>query len=174
MSAVKNVILIGMPGSGKSTVGVLLAKTLGLDFVDTDLLLQRREGALLQDLLDRRGLEAFLDAEEEAVRALDCAGCVVATGGSAVCRPAAAEHLRALGAVVYLRTPPEELARRIGDITTRGVAMGPGETLAGLYARRRPLYETCAHLTVDTGGLTLEQSVAAVLRALTGLEGGPA
>ena len=165
----KNVILIGMPGSGKSTVGVLLAKTLGMDFVDVDLLIQRRGGALLQQILEERGLEGFLDAEEAAVCGLDCAGCVVAPGGSAVCRPRALEHLRALGTVVCLRLPLAELERRVHNITTRGIAMGPGETLADVYARRLPLYERCAHLTVDTGGLTLEESVAAVLRALAGL-----
>ena len=93
------VTLIGMPGSGKSTVGVLLAKALGFDFLDTDLLLQRREGMYLQDILERRGIEAFLDAEEAAVRSLTCQNTVIAPGGSVVCRRGAMEHLRALGPV---------------------------------------------------------------------------
>lgn len=161
-----NVTLIGMPGSGKSTVGVLLAKTLGLAFVDTDLILQRREGALLQTLLDRRGVEGFLDAEEAAIRALDCAGSVIAPGGSAVCRPGAMARLKALGPVVYLRVPLEELERRLGNITTRGIAMAPGQTLADVYAQRAPLYERYADAAVDIGRATLEETVSAVLGAL--------
>ena len=156
--------LIGMPGSGKSTVGVLLAKALGFEFLDVYLLIQRREGALLQEILDRRGMEAFLDAEEAAIRSLDCARTVIAPGGSAVCRPRAMEHLAALGPVVYLRVPLAELERRVGDITTRGIAMAPGETLAQVYARREPLYRRYAGRTVDVPpGLSLEATVAAVL-----------
>ena len=162
-----NVTLIGMPGSGKSTVGVLLAKALGYQFVDTDLLLQQREGALLQDILDRRGVEGFLDLEGEVLRALDCRGTVIAPGGSCVCRPAAMERLRALGPVVYLRVPLDELERRVDNITTRGIAMAPGETLSGVFARREPLYRAYAGLTVDVAaGQSLEQTVAAVLAGL--------
>ena len=162
-----NVTLIGMPGSGKSTAGVLLAKALGYQFVDTDLLLQQREGALLQDILDRRGVEGFLDLEGEVLRALDCRGTVIAPGGSCVCRPAAMERLRALGPVVYLRVPLDELERRVDNITTRGIAMAPGETLSGVFARREPLYRAYAGLTVDVAaGQSLEQTVAAVLVGL--------
>ena len=117
-----NITLIGMPGSGKSTVGVLLAKALGFQFVDVDLLIQQREGALLQELLDNRGVEPFLDAEEAAICSLACAGAVIAPGGSAVCRAGAIGHLRALGRVVYLHVPLPELERRIHNITTRGIA----------------------------------------------------
>ena len=127
------VTLIGMPGSGKSTVGVLLAKALGYDFLDTDLLLQRREGMYLQDILERRGIEAFLDAEEAAVRSLTCQNTVIAPGGSVVCRRGAMEHLRALGPVLYLRVPLPELERRVNNITTRGIAMAPGQTLGDVY-----------------------------------------
>ena len=163
-----NITLIGMPGSGKSTVGVLLAKALGLPFIDTDLLIQQREGLLLQELLDQRGLDAFLDAEEAAIRSLDCRASVIAPGGSAVCRERAMEHLRALGRVLYLRVPLPELERRIDNITTRGIAKAPGQTLADLYAYRAPLYERFAGAAVDVAGDTLEQTVAAVLRALGG------
>lgn len=161
-----NIILIGMPGSGKSTVGVLLAKTLGYGFVDTDLTIQRREGALLQEILDRRGLESFLSAECDAICSITCSGCVIAPGGSAVCRAAAIGHLRSLGTVVYLRLSLGELEQRLHDIETRGIAMGPGETLADLYNYRTPLYETYADKVVDADGQTLEQTVAAVLRTL--------
>ena len=107
-----NVTLIGMPGSGKSTVGVLLAKFLGYGFLDVDLLIQQQQGALLQEILDRRGVAAFLDAEEQAVLGLRCDGHVIAPGGSAVCRERAALHLKELGPVVYLRVELEELQRR--------------------------------------------------------------
>ena len=161
-----NITLIGMPGSGKSTVGVLLAKSLGFQFVDVDLLIQQREGALL----DTRGVEPFLDAEEAAVRSLACTGAVIAPGGSAVCRAGAIGHLRALGRVVYLHVPLPELERRIHNITTRGIAMAPGQTLADVYAAREPLYRRYADLTVDVGeGRGLEETVAAVLQGLLGL-----
>lgn len=163
----KNITLIGMPGSGKSTVGVLLAKTLGYRFLDADLLIQQREGALLQDILDQRGVEGFLDVEEKVICSLDCTGTVIAPGGSAVCREQAALHLKELGLVVYLHVPLAELERRISNITTRGIAMAPGQTLADVYAIREPLYRRYADLTVDvTGQNTLEETVAAVLERL--------
>ena len=162
-----NITLIGMPGSGKSTVGVLLAKTLGYRFLDTDLLIQQREGALLQDILDKLGVDGFLDVEEAAIRTLDCEGTVVAPGGSAVCREGAIGHLKALGKVVYLHVPLEELERRVDNITTRGIAMEPGQTLADVYAAREPLYRKYADLTVDVlGQSSLEETVAAVLACL--------
>lgn len=161
-----NLILIGMPGSGKSTVGVLLAKILGYGFVDTDLTIQQRERALLQEVLDRRGVEAFLDAESAAIRSVTCEDCVIAPGGSAVCRAEAMEHLKRLGTVVYLRLSMETVEKRLLNIKTRGVAMEPGQTLAGLYAFRTPLYERYADRTVDADGQTMEETVAAVLRAL--------
>ena len=164
-----NLTLIGMPGSGKSTVGVLLAKTLGFQFIDTDLLIQQREGALLQEILDRRGIASFLDAEEAAIRSLDCDRAVIAPGGSAVCRAGAIGHLKQLGRVVYLHVPLPELERRIRNITTRGIAMEPGQTLADVYAYREPLYREYADLTVDVPeGNRLEETVAAVLQGLIG------
>ena len=134
----KNVVLIGMPGSGKSTVGVLLAKALGYDFLDVDLVIQKREHALLQDILDRRGLDAFLQAEEDAVCSVSCENTVIAPGGSAVCREKAARHLKALGPVVYLKVPLAELSGRIQNLSTRGIAMEPGQTLADVMAYRAP------------------------------------
>lgn len=163
-----NITLIGMPGSGKSTVGVLLAKALGYGFVDTDLLLQQREGAVLQELLDRRGLDYFLRAEEAAVCAVDCRRCVIAPGGSVVYSRRAMEHLGALGDIVYLHLGLDELKHRIRNISTRGIAMRPGESLESVYACRAPLYERYARRTVDCRGQSLEQTVRAVLACLRG------
>lgn len=152
-----NIILIGMPGSGKSTVGVLLAKIMGKGFVDTDLLIQQREDALLQDILHNRGVEGFLDAEEAAICSSTFANCVVAPGGSAVCRPTMATHLKNQGLLVYLRLSPETIEGRIRNLETRGIAMQPGETLADIFAQRAPLYAQYADITVDCDGKSAQE-----------------
>ena len=144
-----NIILIGMPGSGKSTMGVLLAKAAGRQFLDVDLLIQEREGCLLQDILDSQGIPAFLEIEERVVRSIRCERHVIAPGGSAVCRPAAAEHLKSLGTVVYLQVSPEELTRRIQNMSTRGIASEPGQTLEDIMACRVPLYERYADIVLN-------------------------
>ena len=162
-----NITLTGMPGSGKSTVGVLLAKALGRNFVDVDLVIQEREGALLQEILDSRGTAAFLDVEEQAVLSLDCRRHIIAPGGSALCRERAALHLRALGPVVYLNVPLEELYRRIQNMSQRGIAMEPGQTLADVLALRDPLYRKYADLIVDCPpGQPLDQTAQLVRTAL--------
>lgn len=162
-----NVVLIGMPGSGKSTVGVLLAKALGFGFLDVDLVIQQNEGALLQDILDRRGLEAFMDAEEQAVCSVNCQRHIIAPGGSAILREKAAEHLRALGPVVYLRVPLEELNGRIRNLSTRGIAMKPSQTLADVMAYREPFYEKYADLIIDCPvGQSLAQTTQVALERL--------
>ena len=161
-----NIILIGMPGSGKSTVGVVLAKALGLRFLDVDLLLQEREGELLQTLIDQRGVEAFLDLERDAICSLDCRGTVIAPGGSCVCREESIAHMRRLGRVVYLKLSLEEVEGRIHNLASRGVALSPGQTLADVYQYRAPLYERCAHITVPAGGQSLAGTVEAVKKAL--------
>lgn len=172
--AVDNIVLIGMPGSGKSTVGVLLAKALGYSFLDVDLVIQRQEGALLQDILDTRGVDAFLDAEEKAVCSVQCREHVIAPGGSAVCREKAALHLKSLGPVVYLKVPLEELTQRIQNLSTRGIAMQPGQTLADVMAYRAPLYDKYADLVIDCGsGQTLAQTAQQVLDRLRDLERRP-
>ena len=162
-----NITLIGMPGSGKSTVGVLLAKAMGYDFLDIDLLIQQREGKLLQDILDSRGVDYFLNTEVEAIRSVDCHRTVLAPGGSAVCREEGMKHLKSLGPVVYLRVPMEELYRRIKNLSSRGIAMNPGETLADVMAFRAPLYEKYADLTVDVlADQDLGQTMQEVLHRL--------
>ena len=157
-----NVSLIGMPGAGKSTVGVLLAKRLGYSFLDTDLLLQRQEGALLQTVLDRLGTERFLDVEAEVIAALDCRSTVIAPGGSAVLRDLGARRLKELGPVVFL----EAVERRLGNLATRGVTLAPGQTLEQLYDYRRPFYQKWADLTVNADQPHVEDTVELVLSAL--------
>ena len=155
-----NIILIGMPACGKSTLGVLLAKTLGMSFMDTDLLIQEQEGELLQSIIDRRGLDAFLDAEERVLSGVEANHSVIATGGSAVYSEKAMEHLRSIGKVVYIRLPLGEIKKRLRNIKTRGVAMNPGQSLEDLYNQRTPLYEKYADLVIDTAGRSLEESVS--------------
>ena len=150
-----NIILIGMPGSGKSSVGVVLAKALGYGFVDVDLLIQERTGALLQEILER-----------DVLCSVDCARSVIAPGGSCVCREASIAHMRQLGTVVYLELSLPEVERRIHNLATRGIALSPGQTIADVYAYRTPLYERCAHLTVPAGGQSLSETVEAVKTAL--------
>lgn len=161
-----NVSLIGMPGAGKSTVGVLLAKRLGYGFLDTDLLLQRQEGALLQTVLDRLGAERFLDTEAEVIAALDCRNTVIAPGGSAVLRELGAKRLKELGPVIFLDLPCGVVARRLGNLATRGVTLAPGQTLQELYDYRRPFYQKYADFTVNADQPHIEDTVELVLAAL--------
>lgn len=165
-----NIVLIGMPGSGKSSVGVVLAKAMGLRFLDVDLLIQEREGALLQEILDARGVSAFLDLERDAICSVDCRGTVVAPGGSCICREEAICHMRRLGTVVYLKLSLEEVERRIHNMATRGIALEPGQTLADVYDYRTPLYERCAHITVPADGQSLAETVESVKLALAAYE----
>ncbi len=165
MSAKTNIVLIGMPGAGKSTAGVILAKTLGKSFVDTDLLLQQQEGRLLQASIEALGLEGFLAREEAAVLGLAAADSVIATGGSVVYSARAMAHLRETGIVLYLQAGLSELAVRLHDMQSRGIAMAKGKTLAELYAERVPLYLRHADHTIACDGKNVEQ-VVAVMAAL--------
>ena len=146
-----NIILIGMPASGKSTVGVVLAKLLGRDFIDTDLLIQRREGLRLSEIIRLRGVDGFLAAEEAACLSVEAKNCVIATGGSVVYSPAAMAHLKAGGRAVYLEVAYDALAGRLSDIRGRGVVLRPGQTLRQLYDERTGLYRQYADLTVPEG-----------------------
>ena len=167
----KGLVLIGMPGSGKSTVGVLAAKALGLDFADTDLLLQKREGLRLADILERDGPDGFLDAEGRLLAELDAHGAVVATGGSAVYHDAGMERLKTAALVVWLDVPFAELRSRLGDLKERGVVLAPGQSLLELHVERKALYEHWAdeRLEVDEGELLA--STAARLVELVRLRG---
>lgn len=161
----KNITLIGMPGSGKSTVGVLLAKTAGMGFVDTDLLIQTASKRLLYKMIEEDGIEAFIKAEEEAISKLVCFNCVIATGGSAVYGEKAMEHLKEISTVVYISVPLQTVKKRLSNIRTRGVVMSKGESIESLYAQRAPLYERYADVTVN-GESTPEETVEKIIEAL--------
>lgn len=162
----QNLILIGMPGAGKSTIGVLLAKRLGVSFLDTDILMQTGEGCYLQESIAKHGINGFRAIEEGYLLSVppDCG--VVATGGSAVYSAKAMSHLRSLGHTVYLQIGLGLLKERLGNLDERGVLRMPGQTIDMLYGERRPLYEHCADITVSTAGGTPDQVVTAVLQQL--------
>lgn len=165
----KSVILIGMPGSGKSTIGVLLAKELRRNFVDTDLLIQERTDRALQDILDQDGIPAFLEVEAQTILAFVPHGEIVATGGSVVYSESAMAHLARHGVCVYLECPPSVLEERLSNLDSRGVVRGPGQTVGDLLAEREPLYRRWAGLTLPNAhehhGETVRE-LAAALRPL--------
>lgn len=154
-----NIILIGMPGVGKSTVGVVLAKRLGYAFVDADLLIQSREGKLLHEIIEEQGVEGFWRTEESAGESIDVRRTVIATGGSAIYGERAMAHYRQIGTVVYLSLPLEGIRERLGDLAERGVTLRAGQDLDGLYVERQPLYEKYADMTVDCDGLQIREIV---------------
>ena len=157
-----NIILIGMPASGKSTVGVILAKLLGCGFIDTDLLIQSREGSLLNEIIANQGIDAFLAAEESACLSIQTDQCVIATGGSVIYSEPAMDHFKTLGCVIYLEVDLNTLTGRLQDIQGRGVVLRPGQTLPELYEERTVLYKKYADLIVREGGEVLEETVKSV------------
>lgn len=161
-----NVTLIGMPGVGKSTVGVVLAKVLGYRFVDSDLEIQEQTGKLLHELISEHGDEGFLEIENRVNAGLQVERSVIATGGSAVYGQGAMEHLREISTVVYLRLPYSKLKRRLGDLHKRGVVLKPGQTLKDLVDERTPLYERYAHVVVDEESLDIRGVVEKIMDAL--------
>ena len=162
----ENIVLIGMPGAGKSTVGVLLAKALSWSFLDTDVYLQAREGRRLQDIIDAEGLDAFCRLEERYVLSLDCRQHVIATGGSVIYSERAVRHLKSNGLAVYLDLPLDLLERRVGDLHARGVVIARGQTLAALHAERDGLYRRHADWIIDGAGKTQDQLVTEVVEGL--------
>jgi len=162
----RNIVLIGMPGAGKSTVGVVLAKTLGMRFVDTDLLIQERAGRMLQEILNEDGPDAFRRIEEEAILSLHPRRAVIATGGSVVYSGDAMAHLKAGGVIVYLEVPYAEMEARLKNITTRGIVLLPGQSLREMYDERIPLYERHADITIACLGKDLESVVEDLIEAL--------
>lgn len=165
--SVDNVVLIGMPGVGKSTLGVVLAKIINKQFVDADLVIQNKYGKTLQTLINERGVEGFIALENETLGEIEVANAIVATGGSAVYSDKAMDHLREIGTVMYLEIPYESLVERLGDLDERGVVMrGDGMTLRDLFDERKPLYEKHADLTVDVDGLSITDAARKVAAAL--------
>ncbi len=161
-----NIVLIGMPGAGKSTVGVLLAKALSRDFLDTDVYIQAKQGRTLQEIIDQDGMPAFCRIEERRVLSLKCRTSVIATGGSVVYSPAAMARLQASGIIIHLDLDLAALEKRLTDLSSRGVVMGPGQTLPQLFAEREPLYRKYADLTIDCAGFTHEEIVGMIVRRL--------
>lgn len=160
----KNITLIGMPGAGKSTVGVVLAKIAGFHFLDSDLLIQQKTGKLLHELIEEYGTEGFLKIEEEVNAAIETKSAVIATGGSVVYEKRAMEHLKEISVVVYLKLPYEELKERLGSLTKRGVVLKPGETLKELYAERSTLYDEYADITIDTSAMSIQKAAEEILK----------
>lgn len=144
----KNVVLIGMPGSGKSTLGVVLAKVMCYSFVDTDLIITKKAGMPLQKILDKNGLDRFLELEQEAGESLECESTVIATGGSMVLSEKAMKHLAENSVIVFIDVPLKEIKRRITNLSTRGIAFHSGDTLDDVFDERVPLYEKYADVKV--------------------------
>lgn len=166
MTRSPNVILIGMPGAGKSTVGVLLAKRLQYNFLDTDILIQSREGRNLQTIIRSDGLEGFRNIEENYVCSVSEPATVIATGGSVVYSPRAMEHLASIGVVIFLSLGLHQLAARLSDIDARGVLRMPGQTLADIYRERSPLYARYADMTIPTESQTPDQVMKTIVSRL--------
>lgn len=163
----KSIILIGMPGCGKSTLGVILAKELGMSFIDTDIVIQERTGELLQETLEKRGVSALLDEEENAILSLDMTKPrVVSTGGSAVLREKSMEYLKKHGVCVYIKLPYEEIEKRIDNRSTRGIAAEGNETLFDIYNFRTPFYEKYADITCDCSEKSVSENVKNVKLAV--------
>lgn len=161
-----NIILIGMPGSGKSTVGVLVAKMAGMDFIDSDLLIQKAEGKRLFELIDENGADGFLEIENLVNKSIETENSVIATGGSAVYCSEAMEHLRSIGTVIYIKVPLPEIKRRIGDFSTRGIVMKNGSTIEDLFYERVPLYEKYADITVETDHSDLRENAEKIINTI--------
>lgn len=165
-SPMKNIVLIGMPGAGKSTVGVILAKALRRHFIDTDLVIQEHAGRLLQDIIDTDGPDAFKTLEEKTVLSLHRQDTVIATGGSVVFSRLAMKHLKSQGVVVYLKISFEEMEKRLSNITTRGIVLSRGETLREMYDERIPLYGKYADITIECSDEDFETVVGKVMKEL--------
>lgn len=161
-----NIVLIGMPGVGKSTVGVILAKMIGYQFTDADLLIQKQEGKLLHEIIAEKGTDGFIEIEERVNASIEASHTIIATGGSVVYGKKAMEHLSHIGTVVYLKVPYDTLEKRLEDIKGRGVVLKEGQTLRTLYDERAPLYEKYADIEISEDGLNVEQTVEKLLERL--------
>ncbi len=161
-----NIVLIGMPGVGKSTIGVILAKELGYQFVDSDLLIQKRERKLLRQIIAKEGVDGFIAIENEVNASIHVQNSVIATGGSVVYGKQAMEHLKQIGTVVYLKLNYKSLEKRLGNLKGRGVVLRPGQDLKALYEERTVLYEDYADLVVDEENKDIEATLQTILECL--------
>jgi len=161
-----NIVLIGMPGVGKSTVGVILAKVLGYQFVDSDLVIQKEEGKLLKEIIAQVGPEGFIEVENRINASLETEHSVIATGGSVVYGKEAMQHLKEIGTVVYLALPFDEIDKRLSDMKGRGVVLKDGQDLKALYEERTLLYEAYADIQVDESGLNIEETIEKIVEAI--------
>ncbi len=166
----KNIVLIGMPGVGKSTAGVVLAKVLGYEFIDADLIIQQQEGKLLREIIAEVGTDGFIEVENRVNSQIEVEKSVIATGGSVVYGKEAMLHLREIGTVVYLKVSYDILEKRLHDIKGRGVVLKDGQDLRGLYEERVPLYEKYADITVCEDNLNVEQTIEKITEQLNKLE----
>lgn len=166
MSNKDNIVLIGMPGVGKSTVGVILAKVLGYQFLDADLVIQEQEGKLLREIIEEVGTDGFIQVENRINANLECSKTIIATGGSVVYGKEAMEHLKEIGTVVYLEVPFSSLEKRLSDIKGRGVVLKDGQTLYDLFNERTPLYEKYADVRISEEGLNVEETVELLVNEL--------
>ena len=162
----KNIILIGMPGVGKSTIGVILAKEIGYQFIDADLLIQRQEGRLLKDIIASEGVDGFIEIENRVNAAVDATEAVIATGGSAVYGKEAMEHYKQTGTIVYLKCPYRILRKRLGYLKGRGVVLKDGQTLRDIYEERSLLYEKYADIIVDENKKGIEETLSLLMEKL--------
>lgn len=160
-----NITLIGMPGTGKSTAGVILAKVAGMEFLDSDLLIQKQQGKKLSEIIEEVGVDQFLQIENDVLSSIEAEHTVIATGGSAVYGRNAMYHLRDLGQVVYLRTSYRILEKRLRNLRQRGVVLKRGQTLRMLYEERAPLYAKYADVIIHQDEMDVEDTVAAIVRA---------
>ncbi len=162
----KNVVLIGMPGVGKSTVGVILAKLLGYKFIDTDLVIQEKEGKLLKNIIEEKGIDGFIATENRILRSFRAKEAVIATGGSVVYGKEAMRNLSKNSIVVYLKLDYNKLRYRLGNIKNRGVVIRKGQSLSGLYKERIPLYESYSDIIIDENGCNVEKTVSKIITEL--------
>lgn len=161
----ENIILIGMPASGKSTVGRRLAKKLNMDFVDTDNLIEDSEGMRLQDIIDTKGNKYFWEVEEKILCNLDCRDTVIATGGSAILFPKAIEHMRQSGTIIYLEQSIDRLKKRLYNLDSRGVTLDEGESIESLYNYRVPLYKKYSNATVEVANKSVDDVASEIIKS---------
>lgn len=162
----KNIVLIGMPAVGKSTVGVILAKLLGYIFIDTDLVIQEKEGTLLKNIISERGIDGFIETENKIISGLKVKKSVISTGGSVIYGTEAMKNLGENGTIVYLKLDYSKLKYRLGNIKNRGVVIRDGQSLSSLYKERVPLYEKYADVIIDENGCNIEKTVEKIIDGL--------